>query len=260
MSTKELIIKHIEPPKDRIIAIGDIHGCIVEFRELVDKLQITENDLVVLLGDLVDRGSDSEAVIQYYLELKTKYNILAVQGNHDEKIVRYHSHILKQVVDPNYKIPMRRNETYYTLSPSSINALSQLPHCVFLHNKPDTNIAFVHSGISPQEFKQPLSSFIRNRYFTKNVHTNTITPVQSKNIDGVWYVPEGSYPWHYYWDGRYTVVYGHIVYSIPEIVNNTIGIDGGCCFGGCLRAWVKNNQELSFFLDVPAKHVYYTHK
>jgi 3',5'-cyclic AMP phosphodiesterase CpdA len=259
---KDLVIKKIlEWHKGRIVAIGDIHGCITEFQELISDLKITKNDLVVLLGDLVDRGPSSEMVVQFYLQLQKEYNVLAVMGNHDEKIVRYDNHYQKSLADKTYKIPMRYNETYYTLSQSSIQALKDLPHAVFLDNtktQEPYSIAFVHAGIGPQGFKQHPNAFVRNRFFIKNLETKQITPVSSKQIDNVWYVPEGSYPWTYYWDGRWTVVYGHIVYSTPDVINNTIGIDGGCCFGGSLRAWVRTNYGPSFFLAIKAKRVYHS--
>ena len=49
--------------KGRLIAIGDIHGCPREFEELLDKLELTKHDRVILLGDLVNRGPDSARVI-----------------------------------------------------------------------------------------------------------------------------------------------------------------------------------------------------
>lgn len=49
--------------KGRIIAIGDIHGCHEEFAELLRRLKLTRADRLILLGDLINRGPDSRAVI-----------------------------------------------------------------------------------------------------------------------------------------------------------------------------------------------------
>jgi predicted phosphodiesterase len=43
----------------RLIAIGDIHGCHQEFGDLLDRLALTREDRLILLGDLVNRGPDS---------------------------------------------------------------------------------------------------------------------------------------------------------------------------------------------------------
>lgn len=244
-------------PKGKIVAIGDAHGCIAELNELIGRLQLAPEDLVVFLGDLVDRGPDSEGVVQRVMQLKAICNIYCVVGNHDEKCVRYHKHFLKRKGDPEYKIPMRCPSSYLELSTSSLEFLTPLPHAVFIDNKGTQEpypLCFVHAGLSPALFSQEPSAFIRNRYFTKNVKDNRITPVKSIEINDVWYVPEGSYPWHHYYSGKWTVLYGHSVSWYPEVNNNTIACDGGCCFGGCLRAWVKEHDKDSYFVEVASKN------
>jgi hypothetical protein len=44
-------------------AIGDIHGCAGAFRLLLGRIQPGASDTVVLLGDYIDRGPDSCAVL-----------------------------------------------------------------------------------------------------------------------------------------------------------------------------------------------------
>ncbi|NOQ70634.1 MAG: hypothetical protein GQ574_01450 [Crocinitomix sp.] len=41
----------------KTFVIGDLHGCYDEFIALSNQIGITENDLVISLGDIVDRGS-----------------------------------------------------------------------------------------------------------------------------------------------------------------------------------------------------------
>jgi len=247
-------------PRGRVIAIGDVHGCIVELEELLVKLDPGKDDLVVFLGDLVDRGDDSEAVVQRVKYIAALGMTHCVLGNHDEKCIRYHYHQLKTKEDPKYKAPMRCPGVYNELSESSLEFLNSMPHAIFIDNK-DTDkdiedpypIICVHAGLAPSLFNQPMNAFIRNRYFTRNVKDNKLTPVKGVEIDDVWFVPEGSYPWHHFWDGRWTVVYGHSVNYAPLVENNTISCDGGCCFGGVLRAWVKEPGKSSYFVDIPSK-------
>jgi len=253
---KTLKVQNLPFPPGRIIAIGDVHGCIDELQELYDKLQPNKTDIVICLGDLVDRGPDSEGVVQFVKD----HDIFTIQSNHDEKVIRYHQHVLKQIGTPSYKIPMRVPSSYMALSNSSIDFLTSAPHAIVMPNE-NTNepyqMVFCHAGMGPGGLHQDPSAFIRNRYFVKNSHDNKLTPVKSVEIDGIWYVPEGSYPWHYFWDGRWTIVYGHSVNLEPLIENNTIGIDAGCVFGGCLRAYIKDVKNgLCYFVDVKAKKVY----
>ena len=43
----------------RTIVVGDIHGCYEELLQLLNKVQLTDEDCLVSLGDIVDRGADS---------------------------------------------------------------------------------------------------------------------------------------------------------------------------------------------------------
>ena len=52
----------------RIFAIGDIHGCFDELRDLVEKLPLDENSVLVFLGDYIDRGPNTRGVIDYILQ------------------------------------------------------------------------------------------------------------------------------------------------------------------------------------------------
>ena len=49
----------------RVWVIGDVHGFSVTLRQLVKQLNPSENDRIVLLGDLIDRGPDSFDVVRF---------------------------------------------------------------------------------------------------------------------------------------------------------------------------------------------------
>ena len=69
-------------------AIGDIHGCLTELRQLLEeKLRISEGDEIYFVGDLVTKGSDNLGVVEYLQSLKSQgFNISAVMGNHEWRI------------------------------------------------------------------------------------------------------------------------------------------------------------------------------
>src|SRR5580658_7263716 len=71
-----------------IFAIGDIHGQITMLRALLDKLNrlpLRNNDTLVFIGDYVDRGEDSRAVIEALIELKTQRpDTVFLRGNHEQ--------------------------------------------------------------------------------------------------------------------------------------------------------------------------------
>ncbi|MBI3823171.1 MAG: serine/threonine protein phosphatase [Planctomycetes bacterium] len=67
----------------RTLAIGDIHGCLRAFDLLLDLIQPQPDDLVVTLGDYVDRGPDCKGVIDRLIELQGRCKHVALKGNHD---------------------------------------------------------------------------------------------------------------------------------------------------------------------------------
>ena len=60
--------------------ISDIHGCYEEYRELLEKLYLTNNDTLYILGDSVDRGPEPIKIMQ---DLMSRKNVKYIIGNHD---------------------------------------------------------------------------------------------------------------------------------------------------------------------------------
>ncbi len=61
-------------------AVGDIHGYKEEFEILLGKLELTDGDMVICVGDLVDRGPDSNGVLSMVCESD---RIFSIKGNHE---------------------------------------------------------------------------------------------------------------------------------------------------------------------------------
>ncbi len=69
--------------------VGDIHGCYLTFRKLLeDKIQPSKKDTIFLLGDMIDRGPRTKETLDYIMDLQQQnYIILPVKGNHEERLV-----------------------------------------------------------------------------------------------------------------------------------------------------------------------------
>lgn len=75
----------------RQLVIADIHGCLQTFRQLLEKIALTTNDQLFLLGDYIDKGKDSVGVLDFLLELKqNNYQIFALRGNHEQMLLETH--------------------------------------------------------------------------------------------------------------------------------------------------------------------------
>jgi len=71
----------------RLLAIGDIHGCLAAFNDLLNWVRPTPEDVLIALGDFVDRGPDTAGVLERLLDLKTSLALICLRGNHEEMMV-----------------------------------------------------------------------------------------------------------------------------------------------------------------------------
>jgi serine/threonine protein phosphatase 1 len=67
----------------RILAIGDIHGCLTALDTLLKLVQPARQDRIVTLGDYVDRGPNTRGVINRLIELHESGRLIALRGNHE---------------------------------------------------------------------------------------------------------------------------------------------------------------------------------
>ena len=197
-----------------LYAIGDIHGCARELELLIAQISPTSNDTVVFLGDYIDRGPDSKGVVDLILNLKTKTNVVALKGNHEQLFIDF----LESPQSPgagvfilngggatlasypgpggSFEIPERHIEFFYGLK---------------LFHQTDTHF-FVHAG------------------------------VPMKDLDEITVDDENALLWsrqpflssEHLWTKM--IVHGHTPVEHPEIRSNRINLDTGCVYNGYLTA------------------------
>jgi serine/threonine protein phosphatase 1 len=71
----------------RLLAIGDIHGCLSALETLLAAIGPGPQDTLVLLGDYVDRGPQSRGVMERLLMLQQQCRLVPLLGNHDEMML-----------------------------------------------------------------------------------------------------------------------------------------------------------------------------
>ena len=250
----------------RVIVVGDVHGCLSELLGLLNKVGFKQNDsedLLVLAGDLVDRGNASDRVVSFARSLS---NAVCVMGNHDNKYVRYQAHENKKILNPDYRNPMRlspdKDAVWRSLGSDDIEYLCKLPSSVFL-SKYDMMV--VHAGLLPAhskrlaECKNALDEY--KVFSGQRVETHIMARYLGPTSDGNGYrmvslpsdfsQPEGTKHWSELYNGRHLrVCYGHHVHSTKDVHVTlgsnenvfTMGLDTGCCFGGRLSALVLDDE------------------
>ena len=70
--------------RPRTIAIGDVHGCSLALEALLAAIGPRPDDVIVTLGDYVNRGPDSRGVIDRLIELERQCTLVPILGNHDQ--------------------------------------------------------------------------------------------------------------------------------------------------------------------------------
>jgi serine/threonine protein phosphatase 1 len=137
----------------RILAIGDIHGCSQALRALLDRVEPTPDDLVITLGDYVDRGPDSYCVIEQLLALHRTGRLVALRGNHEEMMLNAR----KDPVKLTSWLECGGTQALRSYSPhGGPGSLEEVPdeHWQFLEtvcidwHETDTHI-FVHANVCP---------------------------------------------------------------------------------------------------------------
>jgi serine/threonine protein phosphatase 1 len=72
----------------RKFAISDLHGCRLTFEALINKIGLTPDDELYLLGDYIDRGPDSKGVIDFIWHLQDSgYPVYCLRGNHEQMLL-----------------------------------------------------------------------------------------------------------------------------------------------------------------------------
>jgi hypothetical protein len=217
--------------KERIIAVGDIHGCAAEFETLIGKLELTKHDRLILLGDLVNRGPDSARVI----ELAREHAHRSLLGNHELRLLNF-----RRTGDPSHL----KKADYETLKQLNSKHWAYLEAMPLTFHIPELETVFVHAGFLPGRAwrAQP---------------ARVVTRIQVVGPDGQPH-KRADYPdaphWSEQWIGPPFVIYGHTPRREPAVGKWTLGLDTSCVLGGALTACVLPGRTL---VQVPAREKYF---
>ncbi len=198
---------------NRIYAIGDIHGCFEKLCDLMNKIDIApDSDVIVFLGDYIDRGLKSFEVVEYLIDIKDRFKkTIFLKGNHEEMFLNYLSGTDKLLYLMNggeqtlesYLMHHSRGSDDPVIPQKHIDFFNSLA----LFYQTDDYI-FVHAGLRnkiPLEMQDPKDIlWIRSRF------------INSGYIFGK------------------RVVFGHTPTAAPIVQPNKIGIDTGAVYGGFL--------------------------
>jgi len=215
-------------------AIGDVHGEIEKLEALLasirdDARRIGVAPTTVFLGDMIDRGPDSRAVVERALRLCEAGEALAIKGNHEELMLHAFGneesigiyHWATNGGDETMMSYMlangQKDDWREAIDDHHLRWLDALP--VMIRDEP-RGLVFVHGGIDPATFpncSDEVKMWTRSQKFFR---TN-IWPKRDELRDIL-------------------VVHGHTPTEDfePDHQPRRINVDTGACFGGPLTAVV----------------------
>lgn len=189
----------------RTVIIGDIHGCFDELVELLEKIELTKDDLLISVGDLVDRGPKSYQVVNFFRE---RPNSVAIMGNHERKHIRGIYSYAQEITR------LQAGDGYADM----VDWMRTLPY--YFEND---HVRVVHAAMVPgiplaDQREEILCGSTRGERELRTLFPDTF--------------------WHDHYTDAKPIVFGHHVTGNEPLVrgNRILGLDTEACHGGALSA------------------------
>ncbi len=208
------------------LVIGDIHGCWDELRDLLDKAALGQDDQIVAVGDLIDRGPQPGKVLDFFGQTP---NARTVMGNHERKHVRWR----RGEVKPSLGQKIARRQLGQPGWEAACNAMEtmplwiELPWAIVVHG-------FFEPGVALEK-QNP------------SVLLGTMTGERHMKA-------HGGRQWYERYDGDKPLIVGHLQYTTDHsaLVHNerVFGLDTGASHGGRLTGLLLPQMRL---ISVPSR-------
>src|SRR5579885_2943437 len=162
-------------------AIGDVQGCYRQLEALVEKIQFNPGtDRLWFVGDLVNRGPDSLAVLKFVKSLGS--SAVTVLGNHDIHLLAVSAGVM----------PHRAKDTFHDVlhAPDAAELIEWVRSRPLLYS--EDRYTLVHAGLLPQwtiaeavHYADALSELLRGdecREFLRLVYDGTVIEQWSEQL------------------------------------------------------------------------------
>lgn len=223
-------------------AIGDVHGEKAKLDELLAQIAGDARGArhrLVFVGDLVDRGAESRAVVETAMRLAAEEGAIVIRGNHEELMLHALDHNESvgiywwatnggdETIESYRRANGPKDDWREAIDKTHVAWLRSLPT---IHRDEGRGLVFVHGGIDPKTFPNE-SDELRMWTRSEKFFRSSRWPDREELKDIL-------------------VVHGHTPTKDfePDVQPRRINVDTGACFGGPLTAAVLAPNEQPRFL------------
>lgn len=220
----------------RTLIIGDIHGCLVELKELVSIFSPKDGDVIISVGDVIGKGYNPSGCIEYLESI----NAVTILGNHEYWYLKYFpfddDSIQRAISDNSKKFKKHillfesyNLEKYY-------DWMKQLP--LFYETK---DFIVLHGGFDPRVN-------LKDNSIHDVVSMREIYIAEAEDNDN-----KKKVPWFDLYKGEKHIFFGHWAKMGFYHSDRVTCLDTGCVYGKKLTGYIVEENK---FIEVQAKSVY----
>ena len=214
----------------RTIVVGDIHGCFDELAQLLELVGFGNDDVLVSVGDMLDRGPKSWKVCEFFRDTPNAHSVL---GNHERRVAGTIRGTSLPAWSQKHSLSMLNPEERLTWA----EYLESLPAVIETEH-----VIVTHAQLDPDKSLQQ-----QDAYFTCAVGGSKVHIPLDEN---------GVPLWFYKTDFKKPVCIGHVGYPKVELVAGKLfALDTGVVRGRELTCVVFPGGKL---FSVKSKQDYYT--
>lgn len=211
----------------RTLIVGDVHGCIEELKEVLEKAEYNKSrDRLISVGDVINKGPESKACLEY-LESQSAEMI---QGNHEYFFLKSFEESapeaqwfakLKQELGPDLE--------YWK------NSIRSWPYFIR-----EQSFDVVHAGKVPGEDLPDSDPYL-------------LCSIRTWDGKGIEIADEGNPAWFEFYNEPKPIIFGHWARRGLVWRKNAVGLDTGCVYGRKLSLLELESRNL---IQIGAKRIY----
>lgn len=204
--------------EQRIIIVGDIHGCLDMLKRLMDKVRWEPaKDRLIFLGDYIDRGDDPKGVVEYVLSLKQMTN-----GDHVECLIGNHEALFLKFMEGKDRRLFFLNGGWSTLESYQMESWDQWEALI-----PSAHV----------EFYRSLKHYVElDDHYVVHAGFRPGIAIPSQTLEDMVWIRD-PFIFSSYDFGK-KVVFGHTPFYEPLQMENKIGLDTGAVYNNRLTCLI----------------------